>query len=133
MATTTTPPAVRKDGAQPITRTRPGGPLPIRFYRSAIGKKWVMAITGLILMSFVLVHLIGNIKLFLSKEEINLYGEALRDMPGHLLPRTWLLWGFRIGLIVSFFLHIHAAYGLTDRNATTWRPTGRRARCAGPA
>jgi succinate dehydrogenase / fumarate reductase, cytochrome b subunit len=116
MATTTTPPTVRNDGAQPITRTRKGGPLPIRFYRSAIGKKWVMGITGAILMSFVLVHLIGNIKLFLSKEEINLYGEALRDMPGHLLPHTWLLWGFRIGLIVAFGLHIHAAYGLTVLN-----------------
>ena len=32
--------------------------------------------------------MIGNLKLFLSKEELNLYGEALRDMPGHLLPRT---------------------------------------------
>ena len=33
-------------------------------------------------MGFVLAHMIGNLKLFLSKEEINLYGEALRDMPG---------------------------------------------------
>src|SRR4051794_8052604 len=115
MATTTTP-APPKTGAQPIRRPRRGGPLPVRFYRSAIGKKWVMAITGLILMSFVLVHLIGNIKLYLSKEEINLYGEALRDMPGHLLPRTWLLWGFRAGLIAAFFFHIHAAYGLTVIN-----------------
>jgi succinate dehydrogenase / fumarate reductase cytochrome b subunit len=62
------------------------------------------------------VHLIGNIKLFLSKEEINLYGEALRDMPGHLLPRTWLLWTIRAGLILAFFFHIHAAYGLTRIN-----------------
>jgi succinate dehydrogenase / fumarate reductase cytochrome b subunit len=68
------------------------------------------------LMGFVLVHLIGNIKLFLSKEEINLYGEALRDMPGHLLPRTWLLWSVRVGLIGAFFFHIHAAYGLTRIN-----------------
>ena len=67
-------------------------------------------------MAFVLVHLIGNIKLFLSKEEINLYGEALRDMPGHLLPRTWLLWGVRIGLIAAFVFHIHSAYGLTMIN-----------------
>jgi succinate dehydrogenase / fumarate reductase cytochrome b subunit len=115
MATTTTP-APPKTGAQPIRRPRTGGPLPVRFYRSAIGKKWVMAITGIVLMSFVLVHLIGNIKLFLSKEEINLYGEALRDMPGHLLPRTWLLWGIRIGLIAAFVFHIHAAYGLTVIN-----------------
>jgi len=115
MATTTTPPPP-KTAAQPIRRPRTGGPLPVRFYRSAIGKKWVMAITGIVLMLFVLVHLIGNIKLFLSKEEINLYGEALRDMPGHLLPRTWLLWGIRIGLTAAFVFHIHAAYGLTVIN-----------------
>ena len=59
---------------------------------SAVGKKWVMAVTGVILMGFIVAHLIGNLKLYLSKEEINLYGEALRDMPGHLLPRTVLLW-----------------------------------------
>jgi succinate dehydrogenase cytochrome b subunit len=122
MATTTTPPtreatpSGREAEPKPIRRRPTGGPLPVRFYRSAVGKKWVMAVTGLILMSFVLVHLIGNIKLYLSKEEINLYGEALRDMPGHLLPRTWLLWSFRAGLIAAFFFHIHAAYGLTRMN-----------------
>jgi succinate dehydrogenase / fumarate reductase, cytochrome b subunit len=92
-------------------RRRP--PWPIAFYRSTIGKKWVMAVTGIALMLFVLVHLIGNIKLYLSKEEINLYGEALRDIPGHLLPRTWLLWTIRSGLILAFVFHIHAAYSLT--------------------
>jgi succinate dehydrogenase / fumarate reductase cytochrome b subunit len=115
MATTTTPPA-KTAGAQPIRRASPSGPPIVRFYRSAVGKKWVMAVTGVMLMGFVLVHLIGNIKLYLSKEEINLYGEALRDMPGHLLPRTWLLWSLRSGLIVAFVLHLHSAYGLTMLN-----------------
>src|SRR3954464_12146836 len=114
MATTTPPPP--RAGPEPIGRKRPSGPPIIRFYRSAVGKKWVMAITGLMLMGFVLVHLIGNIKVYLSKEEINLYGEALRNMPGHLLPRTWLLWGFRIGLIAAFVFHLHSAYGLTMIN-----------------
>ena len=110
--TTPPPPA----GPKPIRRISPSGLPILRFYRTAVGKKWVMAITGVILMSFVLVHLIGNIKLFLSKEEINLYGEALRDMPGHLLPRTWLLWFFRLGLIAAFAFHIHSAVGLTVIN-----------------
>jgi succinate dehydrogenase / fumarate reductase cytochrome b subunit len=115
MATTTTQP---RPAAAPTPVRRPRRPVPpvLQFYRSAIGKKWVMAVTGAILMSFVVVHLVGNIKLFLSKEELNLYGEALRDMPGHILPRTWLLWFFRIGLIVSFALHIHAATTLTILN-----------------
>jgi len=116
LATITTPPATQNGGAQPIRKVRRGGPLPVRFYRSAVGKKWVMAITGIVLMLFVAVHLLGNIKLFLSKEEINLYGEALRDIPGHLLPRTWLLWTIRVGLIAAFVFHIHAAYGLTVLN-----------------
>jgi succinate dehydrogenase / fumarate reductase cytochrome b subunit len=75
-----------------------------------------MAVTGIILMGFVLAHMIGNLKLYLSKEEINLYGEALRDMPGHLLPRTVLLWSIRTVLIAAFALHIHSAYGLTVLN-----------------
>ena len=86
MATTTTPPARTGGAAQPIRKIPPSGPPIVRFYRTAVGKKWVMAITGIMLMSFVLVHLIGNIKLFLSKEEMNLYGEALRDMPGPPAP-----------------------------------------------
>jgi succinate dehydrogenase / fumarate reductase cytochrome b subunit len=116
--------------AQTTTQTRPAAvpiepirrpprrrlPWPIAFYRSTVGKKWVMAVSGIVLMLFVLVHLIGNLKLYLSKEEINLYGEALRDMPGHLLPRTWLLWTIRTGLIAAFVFHIDSAARLTIAN-----------------
>jgi succinate dehydrogenase / fumarate reductase cytochrome b subunit len=114
MATTTTPPP--RAGTEPIRRPKASGPPIVRFYRSAVGKKWVMAITGIVLMSFVLVHLIGNLKVYLSKDELNLYGEALRDIPGHLLPRTVLLWTIRIGLILAFVFHIHSAYSLTVMN-----------------
>jgi succinate dehydrogenase / fumarate reductase cytochrome b subunit len=100
----------------PVRPARSRASQVIQFYRSAIGKKWVMGITGIALMLFVLAHLIGNLKLFLSKEELNLYGEALRDIPGHLLPRTTLLWTLRIGLILAFVLHIHAAIALTVMN-----------------
>jgi succinate dehydrogenase / fumarate reductase cytochrome b subunit len=117
MATTTNPPtgtgSTRKPGVQPIRPRSSSGPLIVRFYRSAVGKKWVMAVTGIILLGFVLAHMIGNLKLYLSKEEINLYGEALRNMPGALLPRTVLLWTIRIVLILAFVFHIHSAVGLT--------------------
>ncbi len=121
MATTATPPTkVAKTPpvgpARPIRKLVPNGPPLLRFYRSSVGKKWVMAITGVMLMGFVVFHLIGNLKLYLSKEEINLYGEALRDMPGHLLPRTVLLWALRSGLFVAFVLHLHSAYSLTMIN-----------------
>ena len=107
----TTPPP--RAGVAPIRQRSTGGPAIVRFYRSAVGKKWVMAITGVILMGFVLAHMIGNLKLYLSKEEINLYGEALRNMPGALLPRTVLLWAIRIVLILAFVFHIHSAIGLS--------------------
>ena len=110
-------------GAAPIRTVKTGGPAIVRFYRSAVGKKWVMAVTGVVLMGFVLGHMIGNLKLFLSKEELNLYGEALRDMPGHLLPRTVLLWTVRIGLIAAFVFHIHAAAALTLMNRRGAPPT----------
>jgi succinate dehydrogenase cytochrome b subunit len=112
MEPTTTPPR----GVPPIRTVKRGGPAIVQFYRSAIGKKWVMGVTGVVLMGFVLVHFIGNLKLFLSKEELNLYGEALRDMPGHLLPRTVLLWTIRVVLILAFVFHIHAAATLTILN-----------------
>jgi len=121
MATTATPPTKTANKppvgpARPIRKLVTHAPPIVRFYRSSVGKKWIMAVTGLILMGFIVFHLIGNLKLFLSKEELNLYGEALRDMPGHLLPRTWLLWTIRTGLIAAFFFHIHSAYGLTVIN-----------------
>ena len=112
----TAPPRPSRPAAQPIRRRARRLPFFVEFYRSAIGKKWVMGLTGAALIVFVLFHLIGNLKLFISKEEINLYGEALRDLGGHLVPRTTLLWLLRLGLIVAFALHIHAAYSLTVLN-----------------
>ncbi len=103
-------------GAEPIRKPARRMPFLVELYRSAVGKKWVMALTGLGLMAFVLVHMLGNFKLFLSKEELNLYGESLRDLGGHLVPRTHLLWLLRFGLIVSFVLHIHAAISLKRLN-----------------
>jgi succinate dehydrogenase / fumarate reductase cytochrome b subunit len=106
---------------QPKPKRR--APWPIEFYRSAIGKKWVMAVSGIILLGFVFVHMAENLKLYLGKQEIDLYAEALRDMPGHLLPRSFLLWMIRVVLIAAFVLHIHAAYSLTRMNKRA-RPVG---------
>ena len=113
--------AVQTKTVQPKAKRR--APWPIEFYRSAVGKKWVMAVSGIVLLGFVLAHMIGNLKLYLGKQEIDLYGEALRDMPGHLLPRTVLLWVIRIVLILAFVGHIHAAYALTRMNRRA-RPVG---------
>lgn len=102
-------------------------PLPwgVELYRSAVGKKWVMAITGIILLGFVLVHMIGNLKIYflqpvtdggVTDYEIDLYGEALRSLGFPLVPHLAVLWLLRVSLIGAAILHIHAAYSLTVMN-----------------
>jgi succinate dehydrogenase / fumarate reductase, cytochrome b subunit len=109
------------------TMDRPGGapirprsnrprPWPVQFYRSAVGKKWVMAVTGIALMGYVFVHAVGNLKLYVGAEDINHYGEWLRQLLVPFLPSHGLLWILRVGLLAAFVLHIHAAYALTRMN-----------------
>lgn len=108
-----------------MTEQRPKAPWPLEFYRSALGKKWVMAVTGIALVGYVVAHLIGNLKMYLGADEINQYGEALRDLGGRLVPRTSILWIIRGGLLAAFVLHVHAAYSLTYTN---WKARGARYR-----
>lgn len=116
MATTQAPASTRR------------APWPVEFYRSAVGKKWVMAITGIALLGFVLAHMIGNLKAYIGFDaiegayELDIYGEALRELLFPLLPRTVPLWIMRIGLIAAFVIHVHAAYSLTIMNRKA-RPT----------
>lgn len=85
-------------------------------YASSVGRKYVMALSGLAILGFVIAHLIGTFKIFLGPEATNEYGEALRNLGEHLVPRTHLLWVFRIGLIAAFAVHLHAAFTLDRRN-----------------
>jgi succinate dehydrogenase / fumarate reductase cytochrome b subunit len=85
-------------------------------YRSAVGKKWVMAITGIVLMLFVLGHMVGNLKMYLGPAEFNHYAEFLRELLVPILPHEVGLWIVRIGLIAAFVVHLHAAYSLTMMN-----------------
>jgi succinate dehydrogenase / fumarate reductase, cytochrome b subunit len=97
-------------------RPRRPAPWPVEFYRSAVGKKWVMALTGIALMAYVFAHMFGNFKLYFGAEDFNHYSEFLRELLVPLLPRTWLLWLLRIGLTAAFVFHIHAAASLTLMN-----------------
>ena len=49
-------------------------------YSTAVGKKYVMAITGIAMIGFVLAHMIGNLKMYLGPADINHYGEFLREL-----------------------------------------------------
>src|SRR3954451_22619197 len=91
-------------------------PFLLDLYSTSLGKKYVMAITGIALIGFVVAHMIGNLKMYLGAGDFNHYGEFLRELLVPILPRTVALWLMRIGLITAFVLHIHAAYGLTIIN-----------------
>ena len=91
-------------------------PWPVEFYRSAVGKKWVMAVSGIALIGFVFFHALGNLKVYFGPDDFNHYGEWLRTILVPFLPRTVFLWLLRIGLITAFAFHIHSAYSLTRMN-----------------
>src|SRR4051812_27209803 len=76
-----------------------------------------MAVTGLIGIGFVIVHMAGNLQVFVGAEKINAYGALLH---GPLAELTWLL---RIVLIVAVVLHVLMAWQLTQRAAAA-RPVG---------
>jgi succinate dehydrogenase / fumarate reductase cytochrome b subunit len=99
----------------------------IDLYRSAVGKKWVMAVTGILLMGFVFAHMVGNTKMYFGAEDFDSYAEFLRRIAYPLLPETAFLWIMRLGLIAAFAFHIHAAYSLTILNRKA-RPVGYQSR-----
>ncbi len=103
-------------GPRPVNPARRPAPWPVQFYRSAVGKKWVMAVTGIILMGFVFSHMVGNLKMYQGAHSLNVYGEFLRELLYPLFPRTLFLWIIRSVLILAFALHIHAAFTLTRMN-----------------
>jgi succinate dehydrogenase / fumarate reductase cytochrome b subunit len=92
-------------------------PFLVELYGSAVGKKYAMAISGIIGMGYVFAHMVGNLKMFLGPEQLDEYAEWLRTGLLHpILPNTWALWLMRIILIVALVVHVHAAYALTVMN-----------------
>jgi succinate dehydrogenase / fumarate reductase cytochrome b subunit len=77
-----------------------------RFYESTIGKKAIMAVTGLILFGFLIAHMLGNLQIFLGPTVMDHYAETLHGNPA-------LLWSVRTILLISVVLHIWASIQLT--------------------
>jgi succinate dehydrogenase / fumarate reductase, cytochrome b subunit len=109
----------------PVTGTAVGTkkrkPFLLDLYSTAVGKKYAMALSGIALIGFVIVHMIGNLKMFQAAGEdgvyqLDVYGVWLRELfyPG--IPKYALLWTLRVGLLAAVLVHIHAAYGLTMMN-----------------
>src|SRR5882762_2783015 len=95
-----------------------------RVFNSSLGKKYVMAISGLIMFLFVIAHLAGNLQIFLGAEAINRYGHFLQSNPE-------LIWPARLFLLLMLVLHIWAAVKLSLENKAarpvgyaSWQPAG---------
>ncbi|NNE97362.1 MAG: succinate dehydrogenase cytochrome b subunit [Acidimicrobiales bacterium] len=118
------PTTARPSGPQKIRTPTRELPVPLNLSQTAVGKKWVMAVTGVVLIGFVLGHMFGNLKIYIGpvaengvwEYDLDVYAEYLRELLVPLFPRTWFLWLLRFGLIAAFGLHIHAAYSLTYLN-----------------
>jgi succinate dehydrogenase / fumarate reductase, cytochrome b subunit len=87
------------------TSTAPDANWLVAFYRTTVGKKVVMGITGLIGVAFVLVHMAGNLQVFEGSRVFNNYSALLRT-------NMELLWTARIILILAVVFHVIAAYQL---------------------
>ena len=95
----------------------------LALWSGVIGKKVVMALTGAVLILFVIMHMVGNLKIFSGPVEINAYSRFLREVGWPELGYGQLLWIVRIVLFVCAVLHITAAAQLTRMNWKA-RPVG---------
>ena len=92
-------------------------------FSSSLGKKYIMAVSGLVMFLFVIGHLAGNLQFFLGAESINRYGHFLQT-------NLELIWPARIVLLVTLFLHVWSAIKLSAENRAArpvayanWNPT----------
>jgi succinate dehydrogenase / fumarate reductase cytochrome b subunit len=92
-------------------------------YQSSVGKKVSMAVTGVFLFGFVIVHMLGNLKIYQGPEKFNAYARFLREAGAPLLGHDQLLWIFRVALVVAVAVHLLVATQLTvmSRRARTTR------------
>jgi succinate dehydrogenase / fumarate reductase, cytochrome b subunit len=84
-------------------------------FSSSIGRKILMAVTGLVLIGFVIGHLIGNLQVFQHPDHINGYSQFLHQLGP-------LLWVARIGLLIAVLIHIWAGVALSLENVKARGP-----------
>src|SRR5246500_2856267 len=88
-----------------------------------VGKKIVMAVTGVVLVGFVIAHMLGNLKIFLGAQAIDTSAVFPRRVGEPLSPYSGLLWVARVVLLACVALHVTAAVQLTRMNWAA-RPQG---------
>ncbi|WP_084000774.1 succinate dehydrogenase cytochrome b subunit [Actinomadura kijaniata] len=90
-------------------------------YRSTVGKKAVMAVSGAVMVTFLVLHMIGNWKIFFGAESFNHYAHWLRTMGEPVVPYRTLLTLLEVVLVLSVVLHMWSAWSLA-RRASAARP-----------
>jgi succinate dehydrogenase / fumarate reductase, cytochrome b subunit len=113
----TTGPAVYDPSGMVSLAQRAGSGAPVRRAPrpSSVQLKYVMAVSGAVLFGYLVVHMIGNLKIFFGEESLNLYAEWLRVVGEPALPEHTVLWLVRIVLLVAVGAHIAAAVILARR------------------
>jgi succinate dehydrogenase / fumarate reductase cytochrome b subunit len=82
-------------------------------YASSVGKKIAMAVSGILLIAFVVGHMVGNLKVYQGREAFNHYAEGLRTFGAPFFGFGQLLWIVRVGLLAAVGIHVLAAFQLT--------------------
>ncbi|MBB5117603.1 succinate dehydrogenase [Streptomyces eurocidicus] len=85
-------------------------------WRSTVGKKAVMAVTGVIMLAYLVAHMLGNLKVFFGAGEFNHYGAWIRTIGEPFLHHKWFLWIARVVLGSAVVLHGVAAFQLSRRD-----------------
>ncbi len=83
---------------------------------SSLSKKTVMAVRGLIMLAYLVVHMLGNLKIFFGSDEFNGYAHWLRTLGEPFLHHEWALWIVRVVLVAAVVAHATAAYQLSRRD-----------------
>ncbi|MER5769767.1 succinate dehydrogenase [Streptomyces sp. NPDC001985] len=86
------------------------------FWGSTLGKKAVMAVSGLIMLGYLVAHVLGNLKVFFGSQEFNEYAHWLRTLGAPLLHYEWALWLVRVVLVAAVVAHAVSAYQLSRRD-----------------
>ncbi|WP_328535545.1 succinate dehydrogenase cytochrome b subunit [Streptomyces sp. NBC_00344] len=83
---------------------------------STVGKKTIMAVSGLIMLLYLVVHMLGNLKIFFGPGDFNHYAHWLRTIGEPFLHYEWALWIIRVMLVAAVVLHAVCAWQLSRRD-----------------
>ena len=91
MAQTISPPPTRGPVSGTATKARKRKPFLLDLYSTAVGKKYVMAVTGIVMIGFVVAHMIGNTKMYWGADDLDGYAAFLKRILYPLAPKESVL------------------------------------------